>query len=213
MDGMTFGPINTIIAAGITGLVSFGIALLFVHKRKRVLFLIEQGEDLTLVLRQNYGNMVFKVGDKEMSNFNRCGMVVVNTGNVAIKDFDFDIYLDEGRNLLVHKITPDTKLCNSISLAQEDRGGAWDHKVTVSLPFFNARESFKVRLYYEGVTKDCSVECRMEDVRIRMRRAEVYKEFAVEIAQSLAFKTPIIGNTLAWFIDAYDMRRNPKGRR
>jgi len=50
------------------------------------------------------------------------------------------------------------------------KGPAGGPRFLVECPFFNRKELFEVTAFYEGVTEDCHVRCRIENTRIRIQK-------------------------------------------
>jgi hypothetical protein len=58
-----------------------------------------------------------------------------------------------------------------------------DPLFNISLPYLNAKESFEIELFFEGVTSSCYVHCRIEDVNVKIQKGKTAIEEAVDFGR------------------------------
>jgi hypothetical protein len=176
------GPLAPVIGAIVGGLIGAFVTYRLVVKRKALAFRIGESEDLTLALRQRHQFMAFRIGDKEMLNLNRSSVLVRNAGNVSIANVAFVVVID-GRHSVSLAEASGGNLDLRREITIEQKGYNIDPAFNVSLPYLNAKESFEVELYFDGVTSKCEVYCRMEDVNVKIQRGKTAIEEAVDFGR------------------------------
>ncbi len=176
------GPLAPVIGAIVGGLIGAFVTYRIVVKRKALSFHVSESEDLTLALRQHHRFMSFKIGDKEMSNLNRCSVTVRNVGNVSIANVAFNVVIDGIHAVSLAEVSGGSiKLRNEIKI--EKVGDNVDPVFNVSMPYLNAKESFEVELYFDGVINKCAAHCRMEDVKVTIYRGKTAIEEALDFGR------------------------------
>jgi hypothetical protein len=164
------GPIAPIIGAVVGSLITAAIAYYVLAKRRRVLFTINEAEDLTLPLRQENQNrlIVFTIDNRSVFNFNRCVIDVRNTGNTPIEDFKFEVDIPGMHEFaIVDPICELRELREAIKVSSLVVGGS--NTFAISVPFFNAREEFALYVLFDNATENCVVRCRLPDVSVRIK--------------------------------------------
>jgi hypothetical protein len=184
VDLTAIQPVAAIIGAIITATVSVLVTLFVVVKRKRVTFVISPSEDLTLVLRQSHKFIVIKWGDRELLNLNKGSVIVKNTGNSSISHFHFEIMV-QGKHpfCIADVVSPDPKLRSEVKIESEPTLDTRYHTFKVSIPFFNPKEIFEVPVFFDEVTVDCSVSCRMEELKYRVRRNDYLEAMVTTVGE------------------------------
>jgi len=187
IDLTAIQPVSAIIGGLLSASIGGAITFLFVVKRRSVAFSIAKSEDLTLPLRREHPHIVFIIGDLEMLNLNRGSVRVRNDGNATLKDLEFTIEIPYFRGKFISdKLANNAKLSQSVALcASTGKDNGANSRLEVSVPFLNPKESFEVVIHFEGVTKDFEVHCRMEDVRVRVKRSDPFTGASIESASRL----------------------------
>jgi hypothetical protein len=168
--GDLIGPIAPILGglgAVIGACIGAAVTFIYVVKRKRVLFTIEETEDLLQALRAEDDSITINISGSPVSSFNRCRINVKNVGNTAIQNFQFDVTTGVHRGYFaIGPLGNDESIRSAIDLGLilGPTGGR------VMLPFFNKGEEFGVVLQFDGPAIDCEVSCRMEDVVVKVKK-------------------------------------------
>lgn len=170
-DLSSFQPIATIVAALISAAAGALATYFIIAKRKVVTFWVTETEDVTLPLRKHNKAISFKVSGREFLNLNRSEVFVKNTGNTSIADFQFDIEIPNLHHEYMAEIVVDNPdLQKAVKLNFDELRTEVDPRIRFNIvPFFNGSESFKVLVYSDGVTKDCKIHCRVQDVKTRIK--------------------------------------------
>jgi hypothetical protein len=181
-DFIPYAPFVAVFGPIIGAIIGAVVTLLYVVKRRKVAFSISESEDVTLPLHREHRNIVFKIGDREMKNLNRASILVKNTGNTTISDFHFDVEIPGQRqNALADKLTENEKLHAAIDIGFDDPSPPTGPRFHIKMPFFNAKETFEIILFFDGSTTDCNVHCRMEDLKRKIKRKDFLSEITLEI--------------------------------
>ena len=162
-------PIAPIIGAVIGASIAAFVGYFFLQKRKQVLFFVEGTEDITSPLRRQHGLISFKFGLRDVSNLCRSAVRVRNNGNSAIQNFTFEIDIPGS-----HPFHLDEVVCSESSLykAITTEWVVLDNflRLKISVPFFNPKEHFETKILFDGEPDDLWIECRMEDLKCKVKR-------------------------------------------
>lgn len=170
-DLSSFQPIATIVSALISAAAGAVATYFIIAKRKAVTFWVTETEDVTLPLRKHNNAISFKVSGREFLNLNRSEVFIKNTGNTSIADFRFDIEIPNlHHEYMAEVIVDNSDLQKAVKLNFDEPRVDVDPMIRFNIvPFFNGSESFKVLVYSDGVTKDCKIHCRVQDVKTRIK--------------------------------------------
>jgi hypothetical protein len=153
------------IIAAIVGAIIGAFGLWFVENRRRnrslVRFVTSTPEDLGVPLR-SLGHFQITFSGITAKELITAGVTVENTGNVVLRDLSFDIRFPQVRSYAFAKtIAEDEKLQKAV-VGQFDSDG--NKSITISLPFLNPKERFRVITFFDGPPVPCIISCRMEGV-------------------------------------------------
>jgi hypothetical protein len=181
-DFIPYAPFITILGPIIGAIIGAVVTYFIVVKRRKASFSISKSEDVTLPLHREHRNIVFKIGNQEMTNLNRASILVKNTGNTVISNFQFDIEVPGvHRNALADKLSENKQLHDAIDIEFDQPLRPTGPLFHIKVPFFNPKETFEVVLFFDGITTDCNVRCRMEDLRCKIRRTDYLSAITLEI--------------------------------
>jgi hypothetical protein len=164
---MQFGPVAPIIAAIIGALITAGVSYLFVHKRRQVSFWVRRTANLTEGLKPYVS---LSVEGSEVHALNRAAVVVVNSGNSALKDFEFEVRIPGHHGVCAVKAESSDALLEKAVKVVKSYSSVSEILVNVVVPFFNPKEVFEVVLFFDNEPDECEVRCRMEDTSVKVRR-------------------------------------------
>jgi hypothetical protein len=157
--------IATILAAviGICG----GYLIARYQREKRTLrFTVMDTQDLAVGLRE-HGNFEIKFANFSTTELILSTIVVRNIGNSSIKDFQFTLKIPGE-----HPFAKITCAGNIHALAQQVNvlppASVTDPVFPVSLPFFNAKETFRINALYTGKPSQCEITCRLPDTTVEV---------------------------------------------
>ena len=174
MDGYAFKDLLPLVA--ILGPIAAATITLLVTRRwqkaKRVTFWVDESEDLTLPLKRSEQVVVLEIGQYRGFEFNRSVVTVKNTGHAAIKDFTFHIVIPGEHALAMAQVrSSDPKLREAAKIDRETHGSpVYNPNFTATVPFLNQKEMFDVLIFFDKDVIDCFVSCRMEEVRVIVKR-------------------------------------------
>jgi hypothetical protein len=178
-----FGPLSPILAALASAIITALVTYYVVAQRRAVTFWISKSDDLTLPLRKHHRHIVFKIGDVEMLNLNRAFVSVKNRGNVAIKDFAFDIEVPgQHENVWLETTIKDDKLKHALKSVPVKKNDPDRSELAVSAEFLNPREVLSFVVFFDNTTDDCNVHCRLENTRVRTKSG-LYRSFSQELEE------------------------------
>jgi len=174
MEGLVpYLPLVAILGPILGALIGALVTYRFVVKRKRVNFFIHHTEDLTLPLQQQQSMVVFRVGNSEVLNLNRALILIKNTGNTAISNFEFDVEVPNQHSMCIaESFSENRKLAGAIDISRDETRGGYNPTFTIKVPFFNAKERFSIRLFFDNTSDEVAIHCRMEDVLSFSRDAD-----------------------------------------
>jgi hypothetical protein len=164
----TIGPLSPIIGGVLGAAIGAIITYVVVVKRKAVVIRIAASEDITRPLLGENDFMIFKIGDRELLNLNRAEISVRNTGSAAIKDFTFEIAVPGSpKNCIAKVATQNDNVGHAVEVKRKGTA-IFD----VAMPFFNAKESYVIAVFFDGKVEHCKVRCRIEDVSAKIKFAK-----------------------------------------
>ena len=104
------------------------------------------------------------------------GITVQNIGNAVITDLTFDVGIP-GEHALAQAqpVSENMKLAGAVRIDQSVNpvhGLENQPCFTVSLPYFNPGETFKVATFYDGDMTRCTLDCRLPGVKIKTTTQE-----------------------------------------
>jgi hypothetical protein len=171
MDSLTqYLPIITIFGPIIGALIGAAITLRFVVKRKRVTFYLYRTEDLTSELRKKLSVVVLRLNNRDVTELNRGTVMVRNSGNAPIINFQFDIMIPGEHELrLADKFSEDSNLHQAIDIAWDDPASTYNHRFKIKVPYFNPKENFTISVFFDKNPDDLAILCRIEDVKCKIR--------------------------------------------
>jgi hypothetical protein len=173
------GPLAPIIGAIVGALIAAIVTYSLVVKRKSVVFWIRDTEDLTSSLRKHHHAILFKIGEIETANLNRATVSVSNVGNVSVPNLKYEIVVPGTHQVaLAEAGTENFQLRQEIVITGTNRNA--DPAFTVSVTFLNPKESFDVEIFFDGRMTNCEVYCRMEELKVKVRKGGSVIDEAVE---------------------------------
>jgi hypothetical protein len=173
---MEFGPIAPIVGAMVGALIAAAVTYFVVVKRKRVTFWIRETEDLTAPLRKHHPDISIKIGNNEYKNMNKGSVLIRNMGNQAVENFAFDVALPGRHGVIMTNLKWRDPTATMDQLGVELVTDSNNMPLRFSIPFLNPNESLELDLYFEGEPVGCNVSCRMQDLKIKMRRGGTFTE-------------------------------------
>lgn len=193
-----FMPIIAILGPILGAIVGFLLARR-VRERRRVTFVLSRAEDLMLPLRRNQAMVSLKVGEREFLSFNRISVYVRNSGNKTIEGFTFDVIIP-GLHTEIIADFPHNAPSLGQAIEHHLTKNSQEDILTVSLPFFNAKEQIVVRVFFDNVASEASVRFRMNGVESSVTKTERVTAFAPELALSLVaiYPPPFRGWLRRW---------------
>lgn len=165
-------------AIAILGPIIAATITLFVTRRwqksKQVTFGILESEDLTLPLKNNAQMVIIEIQGYRGFELNRGIVTVQNTGQAAVKDFNCHIVVPGEHSFASAQIgTAERKLLEAIKIERSALGSqTFNPEFNISAPFFNPAEGFSILVFFDKSAVECEVSCRIEDVRVRVKRGD-----------------------------------------
>src|ERR1700704_2657399 len=171
------------------------------RERRVASFVIARTEDLMLPLRRNQPDISLKVGAREFLSFNRSAVFVRNQGNAVIENFSCDILIPgDHAELIVDLSRIPTKVVETVNHTWFKT--AEGDTLRLTMPFLNPKESFSVRIFFDGVSAEAAVLFRMQGVQYVLNRTERITAFGPElIGAMLALYPRPIRLFLQLFVD------------
>jgi hypothetical protein len=165
-----FGPLATIIGAVIGAAVTYFLVV----KRRRLVFWVAPSEDLTSSLRSHHNRITVTVGGQGFFNLNRGTIYVENIGNTSIDPFAFDVEIPgKHEGYLAELVGGEPQLREAISITTDQPPPTMNPALHVQLSsFFNPKESFKLAVFFDGDAVDCTIQCRVADVKTKVKYGE-----------------------------------------
>jgi hypothetical protein len=161
MHGDWVTAIATVLAA-IIGVLGGYLLARYQREKRAVSFLVTDTEDLAAALRE-HGNFEIKFAHFSTTELILSTITVRNTGNASIKDFQFSVKIPGEHHFAQVNCASDTPaLALQVKVLPPVPGGI-DPIFPVSLPFFNANESFRINVLYSGKPSQCGVTCRLPE--------------------------------------------------
>jgi hypothetical protein len=168
--GPFFSPI---IGAIVGSVITFLVTYYIVVRRKYLVFLISKSEDIAFPLRQQgmrvHQFVSIKIGDREFNSLNKSTVRVRNKGNAVINNVVFRLVISGEHTVIPTVIARQLDLRRSIHVST-DPDNSLDPICTISTEYLNPNEAFAIVLFFDGHHNECSIYCRMEDVKIKIRR-------------------------------------------
>jgi hypothetical protein len=170
MQGDWITAVATVIGA-VIGIIGTLLVEYFRKERKSILFVIDAPEDLAEALRSHGSTFELKVNNVATQTLNAAGITVQNVGNIIIRDLTFDVTIP-GEHLVAQAqaVGENPKLVSAVKILQSANPIIGQGNVpyfTISLPYLNPGETFKVTTFYDGSPIRCTVDCRLPGVRIK----------------------------------------------
>jgi hypothetical protein len=163
------------VLAAVIGILG-GYLLARYQREKRVLrFAIMDTEDLAVGLRE-HGNFEIKFAHFSTTELILSTIVVRNIGNSSIRDIEFSIKIPgEHPFAQINCASSNPALASQVKVLPPSAGGT-DPIFPVSLPFFNANETFRINALYVGKPSQCEVTCRLPDTTVEIYTlSELYR--------------------------------------
>jgi hypothetical protein len=153
MHGDWIAATATVLAA-IIGIVGGYLLARYQRETKMLRFVVMNTEDLASTLRE-HGDFEIKFKDFSTTELVLSSITVRNTGNSSLRDIAFTL-----------------KIPGNHPFAQIKSGN--DPEFPVSLPFFNAGESFRINALYTGKPSRCEIICRLPDTIVQIYSASEF---------------------------------------
>lgn len=190
-DELTSVPWSQIAAAILGGLVTFG-GTWILQSRKSLTIWRGWPEELTAGLREHDPNATVTVNSKNVTRLNRSRVTVRNSGNSSIDTLELDIAISGVHDVAYTQPTATSKrLSDTISIVSIGSEALGLPHFRVSVPFINPKERLSIDLFYDGEKGECSVDCRIKDVNVKIVKgyANPYfiKRFGFEV-EAAAFE-------------------------
>lgn len=156
------------IAAAVLGIVGGLLLSRYQGERRRVRFIATAPEDLSAALRQHKGFQI-RFGSYTVEQLNLASIIVRNTGNMTIDNFQFSLIIPGQHVLAIAQATSaNDKLSKSITFDYPSIKESTDPQFEVSVPFFNPGEEFRIRTFADAAPARCNVSCRIRDVSVQV---------------------------------------------
>jgi hypothetical protein len=211
--GDIVGPIAPIIGGGgaiVGALIGAGVTYFLVVKRKVVRFAITKTEDFTLPIRQGHDFLEFSVGERKLANLNRASVSVSNGGNTALQQLKFDVVIPGQHGTFIPQFSSsDEKLLEEIKFEMEAKD---DLRLRFSVPYLNRKEAFRVGLFFDGATVDCKLNCRLEDVAVKMSEVDIPRENYRLVLPNYVLAVSVISMLFIVFQFTYFLVESKRGR-
>jgi hypothetical protein len=155
------------ILAAIIGILGGYLLARYQREKRTVRFLVTDTEDLAATLRE-HGNFEIKFAHFSTTELILSTIVVRNIGNASINDLQFTVRIPGEHPFAQVNCSSDTPgLALHVSVLPPAPGGS-DPFFPVSLPFFNANESFRINILYSGKPSQCEVTCRLPETTVQI---------------------------------------------
>jgi hypothetical protein len=166
MHGDWITATATVLAA-VIGIVG-GYILAKYQREKRILrFVVMKPQDLAASLRA-HGDFVIKFAEFSTRQLVLATVSVRNTGNCSIKDLVFNLKIPGDVPFSHITCSSDNMtIAEQVTVGSEGRTGN-NPAFAVSLPFFNANESFLLNVLYSGKSSECEIACRLPDTTVEV---------------------------------------------
>jgi hypothetical protein len=176
-DWVKYAPFVTVFGPIVGALIGAAVTYYITAKRKEVTFFISHSEDLIGRLREHEGYVQLKAGERELHGFNRGAVIVRNTGNAVISDFQFLVEIPGHHPFhFADVIAADVLLKEQTGYTTNWKEGGSSLQNRVSIRFFNPGEQFELVMCFDGEPTDCNVYCRMADVKSKVKHPSDYGE-------------------------------------
>jgi hypothetical protein len=186
------GPIAPILGGVVGALIAATVSYFFVFKRRRVVFWIQKTRNLTDGMKPF---VAVAVEGSEVVELNRASVMVENSGNAALKDFEFEVRIPGHHGNCVAKAESSNPLLERAVSVGKSYSSASEILVKVVVPFFNPKETFEVVLFFDNEADECEVRCRMEETTVTIRRGLPRSGFE-ELAGGVAVQFVSVGIAL-----------------
>jgi hypothetical protein len=176
IDLTLLGPLSPIIGAVIGAVIASLVTYFIVVRRQYLMFWILKSNDIAFPLRQQAMLLrqffSIKIGDREFHNLNKSTVRVKNIGNIAIQHLSFDVVIPGEHTAVAVASARNLDLRRSVQVESkyDDIKIPIDPMYAISTSYLNPKESFEIALFFDGKVDECEVYCRMEDVKIKIRR-------------------------------------------
>jgi hypothetical protein len=168
------GPAGPIVGALISATVASVVTYKFSIARKKVLFTIFTGGDLTILLKLQHIQYKLSIEDIPIEQLMVQEIFVVNIGNRAIADFAFFLTLrSESKLFSVVPFRTERNLAKDIQIKKNSVNPPASRSCSVSMPFFNPGERFIVRILFNGDAAGARIDCRLPEVKVLMSSVSI----------------------------------------
>jgi hypothetical protein len=167
MHGDWITATATVLAA-IIGILGGYLLAKYQREKRTLRFIVMKSQDLASSLRA-HGDFEIKFAHFSTKELILSTISVRNSGNCSIRDLAFSLKIPGD-----HPFSQITCASDNLAIAEQvtvdaptNRGGT-DPTFAVSLPFFNANESFSLNALYSGTRSNCEITCRLPDTTVEI---------------------------------------------
>jgi hypothetical protein len=197
---LELGPVAPVLGGIVGALITAVVSYFFIFKRRRVTFWIQNTRNLTEGMRPF---VAITMEGSEVIELNRASVVVENSGNTSLKDFEFEVRIPGHHGNCVGKAESTQPLLERAVKVEKSHSSTSEILVKVLVPFFNPKEVFEVVLFFDNKADECEVRCRMEETDVKIKRGLPRSGFQDwEAAMAWLISLLVVGTLLSFAVSA-----------
>jgi hypothetical protein len=156
------------VLAAVIGISGGYLLAKYQREKQKMRFVVMKPQDLASSLRA-HGDFEIKFADFSTRELVLSTVLVRNNGNCSIKDLVFNLKISGDLPFSHITCSSDNMTIAEQVTVNAPAGRTGSNPVfVVSLPFFNANESFHLNVLYSGKSSECEIACRLPDTTVEV---------------------------------------------